>query len=58
VAASARLQVKVYQASGLVASFNIPANQGGTLWTVFELNGTNITPVNTFGYVSDETTIP
>jgi hypothetical protein len=51
-------QVKVYQASGLVASFNIPANQGGTLWTVFELNGTNITPVNTFSYVSDETTIP
>jgi hypothetical protein len=51
-------KVKVYQAIGLVATFNIPANQGGTLWTVFELSGTTITPVNTFSYVSDESTIP
>jgi hypothetical protein len=50
-------QVKVYQASGLVATFNIPANQGGTLWTVFELSGTTVTPVNTFSYVSNESTI-
>ena len=25
-------QVKVYNSSGLVATFNIPANQGGTIW--------------------------
>jgi 5-hydroxyisourate hydrolase-like protein (transthyretin family) len=43
-------QVKVYQQSGLVATFNIPSNQGGTLWAVFTLNGTTITPVNTFSY--------
>lgn len=43
-------QVKVYQASGLVATFNVPSGQAGTLWAVFTLNGTTITPVNTFSY--------
>ncbi len=43
-------QVKVYQSTGLVATFNIPANHEGTLWAVFSLNGTTITPINTFSY--------
>lgn len=43
-------QVKVYQSEGLVATYNIPSNQGGTIWAVFELDGTTITNVNTFSY--------
>jgi hypothetical protein len=50
-------QVKVYQNSGLVASFNIPPNTGGTLWTVFEMNGSTITPINQFSYVSTSSTV-
>ena len=45
-------QVRVYRGSTLVATFNVPANQGGTLWTVFELNGDVITPVNAMSYES------
>lgn len=51
-------QVRVYQASGLVATFNIPPNQGGTLWTVFELDQATVTPVNTFSYVSNPGAVP
>ncbi|HXX81993.1 MAG TPA: hypothetical protein VEI46_10625, partial [Thermodesulfovibrionales bacterium] len=40
-------QVKVYQGNTLVATFNVPTNQMGTVWTVFELNGSTITPINT-----------
>jgi len=40
-------QVRVYRSSGLVATFNVPLGQTGTLWTVFEMNGNTITPVNT-----------
>ena len=50
-------QVKVYNSSGLAATFNIPANQGGTIWEVFELSGSTITPINLFSY-ADSTTLP
>jgi carboxypeptidase family protein len=43
-------QVRVYRGSDLVATFNVPFNQGGTLWTVFELSGVEITPINTMSY--------
>jgi len=46
-------QVRVYRGSNLVASFNVPSNTGGTLWTVFEMNGDTITPINTMSYTSD-----
>lgn len=46
-------QVRVYRGSNLVATFNVPANQEGTLWTVFELNGDLVTPVNLMTYESD-----
>lgn len=42
-------KVMVYQGSGCVASFEVP-NEAGTLWTVFELSGGEITPVNTMSY--------
>lgn len=50
-------QVKVYDAGGLVATFNVPANQGGTIWEVFELSGSTLTPINLFSY-DDSTTLP
>lgn len=50
-------QVKVYQGSDLVAVFNVPANQEGTLWTVFEMNGDTITPINTMTYAANTSTI-
>jgi Carboxypeptidase regulatory-like domain/Fibronectin type III domain len=46
-------QVKVYRGDALVAAFNVPVNQGGTLWTVFELDGTTITPINALSYEAD-----
>ena len=46
-------QVRVYDNSGLIANYNVPPNNEGTLWTVFELNNGTITPINTFSYVSD-----
>lgn len=41
-------QVKVYQGDGLVATFNAPTTDGWN-WTVFSLNGSTITPINTVG---------
>lgn len=40
-------QVRVYRSSGLVATFNVPLGQAGTVWTVFELDVNTITPINT-----------
>jgi hypothetical protein len=53
-------QVKVYNSSGLVATFNVPANQEGTIWDVFEWSGSTITPLNTFRYANpdDGDTLP
>jgi len=54
--ANSGAQVKVYRGSNLVATYNVPS-QAGTLWTVFELNGDTLTPVNTMSYESDYTNI-
>lgn len=51
-------KVRVYNSTGLIATFNVPANQGGTLWSVFELNGNTIIPVSTMTYASNSSTIP
>lgn len=45
--------VRVYRGSSLVAVFNVPPGQAGTLWAVFEMSGTTITPVNTLSFASD-----
>jgi len=50
-------QVRVYRGSNLVATFNVPANQGGTLWTVFEMSGNTINPINTMSYESAPTIV-
>jgi len=50
-------QVRVYRGIDFVATYNVPSNQGGTLWTVFELSGDTITPVNTMSYESNPASI-
>ncbi|MBI4849383.1 MAG: carboxypeptidase regulatory-like domain-containing protein [Nitrospirae bacterium] len=50
-------QVKVYRNNYVVATYNVPANQGGTLWTVFEMSGDTITPVNTMSYEANSENI-
>jgi hypothetical protein len=50
-------QVRVYRGGNLIATFNVPANQEGTLWTVFELNDDIITPINAMSYHSSSGTI-
>jgi hypothetical protein len=49
VLADSGAQVRVYQGAALIRTFNVP-NQGGTLWKVFEISGTTITPFNTMSY--------
>ncbi|MFH1226401.1 MAG: carboxypeptidase regulatory-like domain-containing protein [Planctomycetota bacterium] len=49
-------QIKVYRGSGLIATYNVP-NQAGTLWTVFELSDSTITPINTMTFESSETNV-
>jgi len=43
--------VKVYKGEGLVAEFHVP-NQEGTLWTVFEIEGSDIRAINSMSYHS------
>lgn len=54
-------QVKVYrgsnQGSNLVAKFNVPAGEDGTLWTVFEMRGNNITSINSMSYESSSSSV-
>ncbi len=45
-------RVRVYFGSNLVQTFNVPSNTPGTLWTVFELEGSNITPINSMAFES------
>jgi hypothetical protein len=51
--ANSGAQVRVFRGANLVATFNVPAG-AGTLWTVFELSGTAIVPINTMSYQDDE----
>lgn len=45
-------RVQVYINGALSREFFVP-NQAGTLWTVFELSGTTITPINAMTYEVD-----
>ena len=47
-------QIKVYKGAKLIATYNVPANKDGTLWTVFTYDGATgqITTVNTMTYDS------
>ena len=46
-------QVKLYNGNELINTFNVPVNQGGTLWNVFELENGTLRKINTMEYVSD-----
>jgi hypothetical protein len=50
-------QVKVYGDAGEIATYNVPAGQGGTVWTVFTINGASgqITPQNDMTYLVNST---
>jgi hypothetical protein len=52
---SSGAHVRVYGESGELAAFNVPTGQGGTVWEVFELDGTSgqITPRNQISYEDD-----
>ena len=50
-------QVRLYSGDNLVATFNVPANQEGTLWTVFEIDGDTIMPINTMSYESSPSVV-
>lgn len=39
-------QVVVWRGNALVQTFNVPNNRIGTVWTVFEMAGTQIIPIN------------
>jgi uncharacterized protein YfaP (DUF2135 family) len=51
--------VIVSNSLGEVQRFSVPTGQSGNLWTVFTVDGATgrITPINTFGSVSDDTGI-
>ncbi len=40
-----------------VAEFDVPRNTPGTVWTVFELEGTQLRPINRLGFASDSSDI-
>jgi IPT/TIG domain len=44
--------VEVYFGNTLQQTFEVPAGQDGTLWTVFEMQGNAITPINSMSYES------
>lgn len=52
--ANSGAQVKVYRGAELLATYNVPANMDGTLWTVFTYDSKTkqITPINTMSYDS------
>jgi len=47
-------QVKVYREGSLIATFSVPVNQEGNLWTVFSMKDGIIKPINRVSYESDE----
>lgn len=47
--AQSNATVNVYKGSVLVATYHVPPNVRGTIWTVFELSGDEIKPINKIG---------
>ncbi len=54
--ANSGARVQLFMGDQLRQEFFVP-NQPGTLWTVFELNGTTLTPINRMGYTTNDNTI-
>jgi hypothetical protein len=54
---SSKARVDVYQGSTLVRQY-FPPQQDGSYWTVFEIDGTTINPINAIGSVQPLVTTP
>jgi hypothetical protein len=54
--AQSSAHIDVYRGNDLWQSFNVP-NQYGTLWTVFEYDGSSLTSVNTMEYCSNPSSV-
>jgi subtilisin family serine protease len=46
-------QVKLYNGNTLIETYNVPVNQEGTLWNVFEIDNGSVHRINTMEYVSE-----
>jgi hypothetical protein len=54
--AASGAKVEVFQDNRKLATFNVP-NEEGTQWTVFELEGNQINPINLFRYESSPSNV-
>jgi hypothetical protein len=55
---TAQARVDVYQGANLLATFLPPTGQQGTIWAVFQVEGSTIVPVNQMLKIQDFTTVP
>jgi len=55
---TAQAKVNVYQGTNLIATFLPPSGQQGTVWAVFQVEGTTITPMNQMLKVQDFSEVP
>lgn len=55
---TSQARVNVYQGANLIATFLPPAGQQGTVWAVFQIEGTTITPVNQMLKIQDFSEVP
>lgn len=46
-------RVRIYAGSSLLNTFHVPGSSPGTLWTVFEMDGSSIIPINTLTFESN-----
>ena len=58
LADSARAKVDVYQGANLIATFFPPRGQRGTVWAVFQLEGSTLTPIQQFIRLQDFSDVP
>jgi hypothetical protein len=54
---NSQAQVRIFRGSDLVATFNVPLGQPGTLWTVFEMNGSTVIPINSMSFQSNPNSV-
>jgi hypothetical protein len=58
LSSTSQAKVDVYQGTNLVATFFPPAGQTGTVWAVFQVEGSTITPVNQMLKIQDFSEVP
>jgi hypothetical protein len=55
---TAQARVEVYQGTNLLGTFLPPSGQQGTIWAVFQIEGSTIIPVNQMLKIQDFTQVP